>query len=356
MTTGLRLPPAVARCIDPGAPESLRLAVARGAIPMAPADRLASLAALLSDPGEGIRAAAREAWQELPSSTLDAALGDPELPELVLHLVASVEAAEERRIFQVLEHPCVGERTLLRFCSSNNPGVISRIAQNQRLLDRHPEVALELLDNSLLDPGERGRLVSLYAPEAATPLVDEAGEPGTGSEPSLPDMEAASSAAEAGELPADVPGELLDDRDAPEQAMSTNLFQYVQSLSVAEKVKLAMVGSKGARKLLIRDTNKVVSTAVIRSPKIREDEVQSIAQDRTVSEEIIRIIITRKDWLKSYPIRLALAQNPKTPIPRALRLLDTLQERDLRQVSKSRNVASPISVGATRILAKRGKL
>ncbi|HSH71315.1 MAG TPA: hypothetical protein VK997_15440, partial [Deferrisomatales bacterium] len=163
-------------------------------------------------------------------------------------------------------------------------------------------------------------------------------------------------AAEHGELPPDLPPELLEEFDGPDRALSSNLYQHVQSLSVADKVKLAMVGSKGARQLLIRDTNKVVSTAVIRSPKIREDEVQAIAQDRTVSEEILRIILTRKDWLKSYPIRLALTQNPKTPLPRALRLLDTLQERDLRQISRSRNVPSAVSMGATRILAKRGKL
>jgi lipopolysaccharide biosynthesis protein len=157
-------------------------------------------------------------------------------------------------------------------------------------------------------------------------------------------------------LPSDLPQELLEEFDEPDWAMPSNLYQYVQSLKVADKVKLAMVGSKGARQLLIRDTNKVVSTAVIRSPKIREDEVQAIAQDRTVAEEILRIILTRKDWLKNYPIRLALAQNPKTPLPRALRLLDTLQERDLRQISRSRNVASAISAGATRILARRGKI
>ena len=63
----------------------------------------------------------------------------------------------------------------------------------------------------------------------------------------------------------------------------------------------------------------------------------------------------RKDWLKAYPIRLALTQNPKTPVPKALRLLETLQERDVRQIAKSRNVASPVSAAAVRLLARRGK-
>ena len=125
---------------------------------------------------------------------------------------------------------------------------------------------------------------------------------------------------------------------------------------MADKIKLAMLGSKGARRLLLRDTNRLVQIAVIRSPKIREDEVLPIAQDRTSTDDVIRIILNRKDWLKGYPIRLALAQNPKTPIPRALRLLETLQDRDLRIIAKSRNVPGVVSGGALRILSKRGKV
>ena len=126
-------------------------------------------------------------------------------------------------------------------------------------------------------------------------------------------------------------------------------------LHTGEKIKLAYLGSKDARRLLSRDTNRVVQRAVLQSPKIREDEVLPIVQDRTVAEEILRLVIGRKDWIKNYPIRLALCQNPKTPAPRAMRLLETLQDRDLRNISKSRNVPSPISAGAIRILARRGK-
>ena len=351
MTLLSRLPAAVARCVAPHAPEPLRYAAARGALPLPPVQRLCALALLLSDPAEGVRTAAREAWTELPLATLDAALGDATLPEGVLHLVATSQQVSEHQVLRVLEHPAVGPRTLTRLGASDHPGILSRIAGNQRVLDRHPEVARALMENPLLDPGERGRLVSLYASETAAPETAPQPPP---ADPA--DAAGDGAAAEHGDLPPDLPPELLEEFDEPERATSSNLYQHVQSLSVADKVKLAMVGSKGARQLLIRDTNKVVSTAVIRSPKIREDEVQAIAQDRTVAEEILRIILTRKDWLKSYPIRLALTQNPKTPLPRALRLLDTLQERDLRQISRSRNVPSAISMGATRILAKRGKL
>jgi hypothetical protein len=70
---------------------------------------------------------------------------------------------------------------------------------------------------------------------------------------------------------------------------------------------------------------------------------------------VIRIILDRKDWLKNYQLRLALVQNPRTPLPKALRLLETLYDRDLRLVAKSRNVPSAVSSGALRIVSRRGK-
>ncbi|GAB4267616.1 MAG: hypothetical protein Kow0092_21020 [Deferrisomatales bacterium] len=334
MIAGLDLPEALARCVAPEAPEDLKLTVAAGAIPMAPAERLATLTALLSDPSERVRRAAREAWEALPAAFVEGAAADPRLPEPVLDRIAILSAHDHDLVCRVLAHPRVGRRTLARFAGSEDEEVLTRIAQNHRVLDRYPDLGRALLHNPHLHPADRGRLDSLYGASR---------DAGDGSPPGEADL-------------AGLPSDLLDEEARPSGTDSHNLYQLVQSLSVAEKIKLATLGSKSARRLLIRDTNKTVATAVIKSPKIREDEVQAIAQDRTVAEEVLRLILQRKDWLKSYPIRLALCQNPKTPTPRALRLLETLQDRDLRQIARSRNVPSPVSAAATRILARRGKI
>jgi len=347
-------PEAVARCLAPTAPESLRISVARGALPMAPVERLVALATLLADPAEAVRAAARQGWEETPASFFADAVRDPRVPEAVLDLVAATRGGKSELLLVLLAHPNVGAKTFRRFLSSDDGEVLGAIAQNQRALRHHPEVARELVANSALHPAERGRIASFFGIE----LVDEATEAPTPE----PSEESAEAPDEAGEpipepnvpLPAHLAPTLTEDGHEGE-ADPKNLYQQIQSLSVAEKIKLAYLGSKDARRLLSRDTNRVVQRAVLQSPKIREDEVLPIVQDRTVAEEILRLVMARKDWLKSYPIRLALCQNPKTPMPKALRLLETLQDRDLRQVSKSRNVPSPISAGALRILARRGK-
>jgi hypothetical protein len=320
------------RFLEPSAPEEFRLAAARGAIPLAPAERLFALTKLLSDPSDAVRREARAAWLELPPAFVATAVADPRLPEAALDLVVALQPEASDLVFQVLVHPRVGARTLGRLADSADEGILSRIAQNQRALEAHPEIARHVQGNPRLHAADRSRLASLYPTESPAEAED------------------------IRELAENLPVVLLKDDAAPAETEPKNLYQLVQSLSVAEKIKLAMMGSKSARRLLIRDSNKVVATAVIRSPKIREDEVLAVAQDRTVPDEVIRIILQRKDWLKSYPIRLALCQNPKTPIPRSMRLLETLRENDLRQVAKSRNVPSPVSSGATRVLARRGKL
>ncbi len=341
MIRGLPVPDAAARWIDPSAPEELRVAAARGALPLAPADRLTALLLLLSDSSRTVREHARTAWDELPRTFLLQAVEDSGLHEAVLDLVAARHGHDSELVLRVLEHPRVGVRTLARFVENRDGAVLERIATNQRVLGRDPGLVKALLANDHLGPDERGRLESLF-PHLAPPRPEP--EPDVEPEPE--------------DLPEALPPVLVEDTPAGDQEPAPdpqNLYQYVRTLTVGQKLKLAMLGSKGARRLLVKDTNRAVVRAVVQSPKIQEDEIVPIVQDRTTSEEVLRVVLTRKDWLKNYQIRLALAQNPKTPLPRALRLLETLQERDLRQISKSRNVPSQVASGAMRVLARRGK-
>ena len=48
-------------------------------------------------------------------------------------------------------------------------------------------------------------------------------------------------------------------------------------MKVGSRVKLAMLGNKEERGVLIRDASKVVSSAVLASPKLTDQEVELIA-------------------------------------------------------------------------------
>jgi hypothetical protein len=115
-----------------------------------------------------------------------------------------------------------------------------------------------------------------------------------------------------------------------------------------------MSGDKEARSILIKDSNKQIQEAVLDSPRITEQEIVAIANSRNVGEELLRKIATNRDWMKNYQVRLALTNNPKTPLTIGLRLIGTLMISDLKRLSKSKGVSSVLTAAANRALIKKG--
>ncbi|MEO6212923.1 MAG: hypothetical protein ABIP65_04785 [Vicinamibacterales bacterium] len=124
-------------------------------------------------------------------------------------------------------------------------------------------------------------------------------------------------------------------------------------LPVIERMKLAMKGSREQRGQLIRDSNKLVSVAVLSSPKITDAEIESYARQANLSEDVLRVIATNRGWLKNYNVAAGLARNPKTPTALAISFLSRLNERDMKQLSTDRNVAEPVRLAAKKFLAKK---
>ncbi len=67
-------------------------------------------------------------------------------------------------------------------------------------------------------------------------------------------------------------------------------------------------------------------------------EVERYASSRSVAEEVIRKIAENRRWLRLYPVVVALAMNPKTPVYAANRLIPRLSHRDKARLSRNRNV------------------
>ena len=69
-----------------------------------------------------------------------------------------------------------------------------------------------------------------------------------------------------------------------------------------ERLKAAMKGSREMRAILIRDPNKMISAAVLSSPKVTEPEVAGFARMASVSEDVLRIIGHNRAWMKNYSV------------------------------------------------------
>src|SRR5690606_38324958 len=115
----------------------------------------------------------------------------------------------------------------------------------------------------------------------------------------------------------------------------------------------AMLGTKEERLMLVRENNKIVSAAAARSPLLQESEVVQITRNRGVNEDVLRIIATTPEWLKSYQVKMNLVENAKTPIAIASRLVVQPREADLRKLAKSKNVSSAVQMAARRHLERR---
>jgi hypothetical protein len=141
--------------------------------------------------------------------------------------------------------------------------------------------------------------------------------------------------------------------DLPEWELSEmeteSLYHRIGQMGVADKVKLAFFGNKEARSILVRDPIRMVAMAVVKSPKIREDEIEAISKSRQVCEDVLRHIANTKEWVKSYSVKLNLVANSKTPVPIAMKLLPHLREPDLRKLAKSKNVPAAVASQARRL-------
>ena len=151
---------------------------------------------------------------------------------------------------------------------------------------------------------------------------------------------------EAEGAPVDAEGALVEDPDASKQGT----VQKLALMSVVERMRVAMKGTREERAVLIRDPNKLVSVSVLSSPKLTETEIEGFAKMTSVSEETLRIVGTTRAWIKAYGVVSALARNPKTPLAVSLNLVQRLNERDLKILSLDRNIQEPLKLAVRKRL------
>ena len=143
--------------------------------------------------------------------------------------------------------------------------------------------------------------------------------------------------------------------ETPAEEKKQTLLTKIATMSVGEKIQLAMRGSREVRNILIKDTNKEVVKTVMQNPKMTESEVELIAMNRNISEEVLRTVGSRREWMKNYAVTLALVTNPKTPIGVSLGQIPRIRKGDLVKFEKNRNLPEAVRAAAKGLLAKQKK-
>jgi nucleotide-binding universal stress UspA family protein len=169
--------------------------------------------------------------------------------------------------------------------------------------------------------------------------------------PDIPD-EVRQQVANTLNIPAKRPSEIVKVKKPPE-VRAQGILQRIQKLSVSEKIHLALRGGKEIRTILLRDPSKEVVLTVLENPKITENEIELAARSRSISEEVLRKITKKREWMKSYGIIFALVTNPKTPPGIALPLVSELKIKDLTILEKNKNVTEGVRATAKKLLRAR---
>ncbi len=129
-----------------------------------------------------------------------------------------------------------------------------------------------------------------------------------------------------------------------------SFMERVANMTVPEKMKCALKGTREMRAILIRDPNRLVASAVLSCPKVNPAEVESFAKMGNVSEDILRTIANTRAWTKSYGVLLSLVKNSKTPVALSLNMLQRINESDVKKLSTDRNVPEALRLGARKRL------
>jgi hypothetical protein len=127
-----------------------------------------------------------------------------------------------------------------------------------------------------------------------------------------------------------------------DNAERLSTLQKIANMSVGDRIRLAMRGSRDERMILIRDRSKVVSLSVLDSPKINETEMESIAALTSVQEAVLRAIVTKRRFMKHYGVVRALVNNARTPLEVGMPLVAHLLTMDLHYLSRNKNVNETI--------------
>jgi hypothetical protein len=332
------------------APREVRLMASRGALPLPPIELASVLFALMHDSDAEVKASARESLEKLPDNVMSTVLSGATHPAILDHLARTFRD-DEKRVETIALNASAADATIVFAATLPYRKVVEIAANNQERLLRCPGIVDSLGDNPLTGRAVIDRILSFLG-------MDDGQEDEAPVDPNSIGDEEARAALEA------VLGEsfseysmLIEDQDGEvDLSEGGSLYNLIQNMSVFQKIKLARMGNKEARSLLVRDRNKIVAMSAVTSPKITDAELIAIAKSRNVSDDVIRVISQNKEVTRNYQVKLSLATNPKTPQGTAMQFVNYLQDRDLRMLMKSKDVPSAVSTHARRILTKKGKL
>lgn len=353
------LPDNMKKHVDPKAPVPLRMMAAKALVPLPPSDMLSALFMLAFDPDPGVRETAQKTAANLPDRIAASGFRDEDVHPPVLAWFTSLYGANDTYAEMLILNANTPDAAVAGIAASCGKRTAEIIGQNQLRLLRHDDIVRELARNpnaagalidGVCDFAVRSGLMLDDVPQMLEAKVRLFG-PQVVHQP--PPDQGPTADQIMQEFGMSEEGEATESAPPMEEGKKLTLSQRIMRMNVSEKIKLASKGNKEARGILIRDSNKLVSVAVIRSPRITDGEVLTQAQNKAVLEDVLRVIYSNREWLRKYAIKLALVKNPKVPQGVSMRLLATLYDQDVKSLAKDKNVPGTVQMLAKKQIEKK---
>jgi hypothetical protein len=335
------------------APGRIRALTARGLAPIPPGEMLRLLVFLLDDEdGEIARQAAAtiENWDE---EDVFIQLNSHDCDPMVLDYYASRDIPEPV-VQAIITNPSSSGTAIASLARKVQEPHLKIILDNRNRIIEYPDILESIRGNPFATPEIR-RLIQEIE-------VEFLGNKRTEYKIGHADQESEDTRQETTttypadfELDSEIPFEGLTLEGLPLEGeeRESAISLRISSMTVRDKIRYALFGSREIRTILVRDSNREVARTVLRSPKITENEIESIAAMRNVGEEILREIGNSREWTKSYTLAQNLVRNPKTPIMISQRLMFRLRAHDLSLLSRDRSIPDAVRNNAARILKQR---
>lgn len=337
-------------------PREVVMTIARGFLPLPQEDLVAVLAYLVGTGDEEIAQQARTSLSDIPSRVILDYAANESIESI--HLTRLMKASTDAAVLEsLIRNRAVPDSAIAELALRAEPQLQEIIVINQARILRAPEILDALMANPGLTPEARRRALEtreeFFDKKARLAQMADLLEPELLAEPddAIADLLQRAAGEPAPEETAStlVPLSDSDRNDSDKMAIWTR----IQFMTVGQKVQLAFRGDRMIRMLLVRDRNKLICSAVMRNPRMTEQEVEAIAGMRNVDEEVLRLLSTRRDWVGKYNVMLTLCRNPKAPVGVVLPFINRLTLRDLKSLKDDKGIQQVVREMAKKLYLAR---
>jgi hypothetical protein len=327
------------------APKNLRVIAAQGLAPIPPSEMIRLLVHLSADPEPGIAsqaAATLGGWTE--AETLTELRTRDCSAEVLEHFAGTSSSAAVQEA--IILNPASTGEVVGALAARVPPQLMETILYNRARLLESPEIITGIKRNPSITKQIQVLVQEIesefFTSKKTEYVVETLQEAASAAQETLAIEEALS------------PEEFfLEGLPTDPEEREAALFKRIGSMTVPQKLRLALIGTREARSILIRDVNRDVARNVLQSPKLTDAEVESFAAMRNVSDEVLRQIGVSREFTKSYGVVHNLAKNPRTPAFISQHLLGRLHNKDLALIARDRGVPELVRRNAQRTLGTR---